>query len=401
MLCGMLIQLSRLLRTSSPACTCITCSCCCCPIHALVAVLAIAVQVLVNNKYLGYFAMILYIPAIITLRLDRLRPSAADVRGAAGADYSAMNGFGHYLARKRWFELYWAGAALVLLVLSLVFWPRGNNAELAQPPAAGAPQPEPPVLVSGAAGLLLFGALGATLYYQMHVAGYYRTWQKDRCAPSTNSATRNTPPSPQPRIAAVNLRSTSCRKRGAWPSWQLPLDNRSGLPVSDLFGRCRQGRLPGCASARTPRRCWPTPSAAFTATAWPPLAPGAKHAARLRRSTLRPTASSASAGDTPVVANGTFFSNDILPHIGYQSGAELTDDRDRKRHGLAARAPHAAARRPGGRPTTLSQRRRLDPLRRHRQHQRATRSRSRRARWRRNGSRAGGATSTTGWTSRS
>jgi hypothetical protein len=46
--------------------------------------------------------------------------------------------------------------------------------------------------------------------------------------------------------------------------------------------------------------------------------------------------------DTPVVANGTFFTNEILPHVGYRKEVELTDDRDRKRHGLLPRARMAA-----------------------------------------------------------
>jgi aminopeptidase N len=40
--------------------------------------------------------------------------------------------------------------------------------------------------------------------------------------------------------------------------------------------------------------------------------------------------------DTPVVGNGTFFNNSVLPHIGYQPSLELSDPRDRRRHGLPA-----------------------------------------------------------------
>jgi aminopeptidase N len=46
--------------------------------------------------------------------------------------------------------------------------------------------------------------------------------------------------------------------------------------------------------------------------------------------------------DTPVAGNGTFFTNDALPRLGYQYAAELQDDRDRKRHGLAPKARMAA-----------------------------------------------------------
>ena len=46
--------------------------------------------------------------------------------------------------------------------------------------------------------------------------------------------------------------------------------------------------------------------------------------------------------DTAVAGNGTFFTNAMLPHIGYQPALELQDDRDRRRHGLAPRARMAA-----------------------------------------------------------
>ncbi|HEV7586988.1 MAG TPA: M1 family aminopeptidase, partial [Longimicrobium sp.] len=44
----------------------------------------------------------------------------------------------------------------------------------------------------------------------------------------------------------------------------------------------------------------------------------------------------------PVVNNGTFFNNQWLPHVGYQGEGELTNERDREKHGLPPR-PRAAS----------------------------------------------------------
>ncbi len=52
--------------------------------------------------------------------------------------------------------------------------------------------------------------------------------------------------------------------------------------------------------------------------------------------------------ETPVVANGTVFSNQQLPHVGYWPAMELKDDRDRKRHGLDPREPMLARDDPAG-----------------------------------------------------
>jgi hypothetical protein len=71
--------------------------------------------VLINNKYMAYFAMVLYYVA--SLMLSQMGLDHPMLLFATSPDfmYSAMNGWGHYLARERWFELYWGSAALVLL----------------------------------------------------------------------------------------------------------------------------------------------------------------------------------------------------------------------------------------------------------------------------------------------
>jgi aminopeptidase N len=78
-----------------------------------------------------------------------------------------------------------------------------------------------------------------------------------------------------------------------------------------------------------------------------PLAPGARMA--LEFDVLDAPRGILGLGmDTPVRANGTFFNQDRLPHIGYQPSVELRDERDRKRHGLAPRAPMLAPPDPAG-----------------------------------------------------
>lgn len=78
------------------------------PQYALVAVLAIALQVIVNHKYLAYFAMILYYVATLTFGTLGLDQPLLLYGVSPSFIYSAMNGYGHFLARERWFELYWA-----------------------------------------------------------------------------------------------------------------------------------------------------------------------------------------------------------------------------------------------------------------------------------------------------
>jgi hypothetical protein len=68
-----------------------------------------------------------------------------------------------------------------------------------------------------------------------------------------------------------------------------------------------------------------------------PLAPGASMELKFDIS-YSPKGALGVMADTPVLANGTFFNNESLPRIGYQENNELTDPRDRKKHGLLPRA---------------------------------------------------------------
>ena len=80
------------------------------PILAAVAVLAIALQVLINQRYIAYFAMISYYLISVTAGALGLDNPLLIYGNTPSLVYSAMNGYGHFLLRERWFEAYWGGA---------------------------------------------------------------------------------------------------------------------------------------------------------------------------------------------------------------------------------------------------------------------------------------------------
>jgi hypothetical protein len=125
------------------------------------------------------------------------------------------------------------------------------------------------------------------------------------------------------------------------------LDNRSGQAIRDIVlyappGPALSARLAQPGAPDRARLLASDPEHGFyryrLAT---PLAPGARIALDFDLVDA-PGGVLGLGRDTAVAANGTFFTNAILPHIGYQPSAELLDDRDRKRHGLAPRERMAA-----------------------------------------------------------
>ncbi|HEX8883086.1 MAG TPA: ABC transporter permease, partial [Noviherbaspirillum sp.] len=181
MVCGMLIQLFRGYVALEPGLYLFTLFGVLLPRYALVAVLAIAVQAIVNHKYLGYFVLVLYYIASITLGALGLDHPMLLYAALPDVTYSAMNGFGHYLALQRALLVYWGGAALVLLAAALVLWPRGvadtfrNRLQLARQRLS------PGVLGAFGLGALLVAGSGLLLWYNLeHLGAYQSAWTKDR-----------------------------------------------------------------------------------------------------------------------------------------------------------------------------------------------------------------------------
>jgi ABC-2 type transport system permease protein len=355
MVCGMLIQLFHGYFALEPGLYLQALLLIVLPQFALIAVLALSVQVLVNHKYLAYFVMVLYYAA--RLSFDSLGLGHPMLLYGDTPDflYSAMNGFGHFLARERWFQLYWAGAALLLMVLSLIFWPRGYNAEFGSRVQLARRNLSRPVLAGLGLGLALFGGAGAWLYYNLHVRGDYQgAWQSEQQRAQYEMRYKKFSAAPQPRITNVDLKVDIVpEKRTLAVKGSYQLENKTALPVTELLiSQLQRPQLRIAFGEKTRLLLADQQRGVYIYRLETPLAPGARLAMAFELR-YEPKGVGGLASDTPVLANGTFFSNDALPRIGYQSSVELDDDRDRKRHGLAPRAPMPGADDPRGAGTNL------------------------------------------------
>lgn len=85
------------------------------------------VHVLVNNKFLGYFIIILIyigLPLLVTLGFKNSNPLLI-FSGSTPFFLSDLNGFGHYMKGTFSLSLYWALMMSILLVIGTLFWNRG------------------------------------------------------------------------------------------------------------------------------------------------------------------------------------------------------------------------------------------------------------------------------------
>jgi hypothetical protein len=344
MVCGMLIQLFRGYFALEPGLYVFTLFGLMLPEYALAAALAIAAQAILNHRYLAYFVLVLYYVAMIALGSLGLDHPMVLYAALPNITYSAMNGFGHYLALQRTLLVYWGGAALALLAVAQVLWPRGVSDSFRNRLQLARQRLTPGVLGAFGLGALLFLGAGTLLWYNLEYVGAYQSaWTKDRLRAEYELRYRRYAKLAQPRITDVNLQvdilpaTRTLKVKGAYQ-----LENRSGEPIGELV----LSQQPG----PTLRPRFSQPVRLLQADAErgfyryqlsTPIAPGARIALEFELEDA-PGGVLGLGRETAVVANGTFFSNAILPHLGYQQSIELQDDRDRKRHGLAPKERMAA-----------------------------------------------------------
>jgi ABC-2 type transport system permease protein len=91
----------------------------------ILASLAIFLQVLLNNRWLGMAAMLVYFVVSLVMSQVGFDHLLYQFGGSPGAPYSDMNGYGHFLGISLWYNLYWGFWALLLMVVSYQLWSRG------------------------------------------------------------------------------------------------------------------------------------------------------------------------------------------------------------------------------------------------------------------------------------
>ena len=175
------------------------------PGYVLLAVLAMTIHVLVNHNYLGHVMVLLAI-VCNAVALHRIHPLLIYNSGPRWR-YSEMNGFGPFVAPFVLLKLYWAAWALLLAVVTFLFWVRGPELGLRQRLAtARARLTTRTARVTGVAVALIL-AFGGFIFYNTNVlnehlppqkVGFPQAEYERRYAKYTDL--------PQPVIAAADLR---------------------------------------------------------------------------------------------------------------------------------------------------------------------------------------------------
>ena len=304
----------------------------------ILAVLAVFVQALSPNKYVGWAIMVVYLVGTITLTNMGFEHPLYQYGTTGEVQLSDMNGAQIGGPRAWWLRLYWGSVALALCVFAHLLWRRGTETRL------GVRLGQLPRRLLGAPGVVLAGALvataasGAYLYHDMDVINRYRTTQdgEARLAAYEKKYLKYAKLK-QPSITDMRLDvALYPDQRRMESSGTYAFVNDTGAPLSDLHVRLMNDQtllgkvvIPGARLVMDDRDLHYRIYRFAT-----PLAPGARgtmafQATRWQRGLV------ANNDDTRVVGNGTFLQNtEFAPQFGMDQNGMLQDRAKRRKYGL-------------------------------------------------------------------
>lgn len=302
----------------------------------------LAVQVYSPNKYLGFFLAlipIIILPIAFSLLEWNNELGSFNSTGSS-LPYSDMNGYGGTFNQWPFYRLYWMSIVAVLCLLALALYARGKEKSItARWKLSVDLRKRSFYMVLGAAALISL-ACGIFIYYQTHVLQLsQKPKESERMVADMEKQYGKYRHMAQPRIIAVSAEvDIYPKEKQLRMAATYVLQNKTTQPIDTLFINYMGGK-------KTPYQYkLLEPKAAYTV-----IKDDKKFGFKLIRlqQALQPDDSLVFTFDmrykprglfdrinAPVVSNGTFVNNGLMPSIGYNEDSELSQNAARKEYGL-------------------------------------------------------------------
>lgn len=141
----------------------------------LFALLAVSIQTLIPNKYLGMMMNLTVAGLISFSRSIGIEHYLLRYASVPRLEYSGLNGFGHYATAFNWYMMYWTAFALLLSLLAIFRWQNGRQQGFSE----GLKSPGKHWTKTGRLVFFLSLAVwigsGAYIYWQTNIIGKYKS----------------------------------------------------------------------------------------------------------------------------------------------------------------------------------------------------------------------------------
>lgn len=305
----------------------------------LICVFAMAMQVLINNKYVAYFVALLILillPIAFTL-LEWNNQLIMFNSSGPRLPYSDMNGYGHGIYPFLIYKSYWLGFALILVTISNLLWVRGKEKGFKARLKIAKQAFNRKAQLATALGLLVFILMGSFIYYNTSVLNKnISSKQEEKLRAEFEKKYKRYSKTQQPRIVAVNWNvDIFPETRDVKLKGYYILKNKSNKNIDtillNLFNELKVEEIKFGSS--TTELLNDKEMGFQIHKLKTPLKPGDSIRLDMQLNYITQGFKNSEAG-TAIVENGTFFNSQFAPNIGYQAEGELSDESSRKKYGL-------------------------------------------------------------------
>jgi ABC-type transport system involved in multi-copper enzyme maturation permease subunit len=304
----------------------------------LLAVLAVFVQVVSANKWLGmvvFLGVFLGFQALPSLGFEH----ALYLFQVPGAPYSDMNGYGHFWTRLVSVTAYLAAFCVILSIIAHLLFPRGQ-AGLVERLSIARQRLNGRVLSVGAIAGAAFVALGVWIFYNTNVLNEYRVQDDIEAEQAAyEKAYKHFEGADQPEVVAVDSEvDLYPAERRLLSRGSAVVKNTRGEPIREAVVSTNPIAMVNALDLEGAELAEADEDVGFRLFRFEGdgLLPGEEATLTWDITWHRVGFTTGSAGSgTRVVYNGTFVDNtEIMPFLGYNSGLELGDPNKRRELGL-------------------------------------------------------------------
>jgi len=306
----------------------------------LIAVLAVVLQVLSPNKYLGWGLLFIWFVGMIFLENMGYSNPLYTYADSPNVPLSDFNGVGSFWKGALTLQFYWLCCALILAVIAHLLWPRGTDLGLKVRLARALRQrPFAPLAIAGSAAVVM-AATGAYAYHNIKTLNRYETSDEvEKYSADYERKYLKYEKLSRPVVTKVVLDAQLFpADRRLIVDGRYDLRNDTATPIRDIHVRKGDRDLEWLKLEVAGARLV-SDDAKFGYRIYrfdAPLAPGASTSLAFTSRTWR-RGFPAGAPATDVIENGTFANNlSFAPTIGMGRQGLLSDRTQRRRQGLSA-----------------------------------------------------------------
>ncbi len=310
------------------------------PAYLATVLVFMFIQVLVNNKYLGYFiSLILVIGLSIIFSILRIETNMLDLAATPSLPYSDMSGFGPVVTAVNWFNAYWVLFGIFLIFIGGLFWIRGRDTQWKQRLKLAGNR------FSGTYRWLTIGSgilwllVAAWVYYNTQILNPYKNSKQvelDRV--EYEKTYRKFKDAPQLTITDVKYQIDIFPEvRDAYTVTDLVVKNKTNVPIDSLHYILIDDWDIEIDLPNAEEIYWDEKLNYKIFRLNEPLMPGSSISYKINSNYISKGFEN-EVSNTSILENGTFFNNaSFLPSFGYNDGYELSDRNKRKKYDLPER----------------------------------------------------------------